>query len=230
MKRILLASVGVLAMIGVIGSAHAADLPRQMVTKAPVYAAPYYNWTGLYVGINGGGAFGRSRWDSTGGFDTSGGMVGGTLGYNWQFGTWVVGLEGDIDWANIKGSKTTALCPGGCSTENTWLGTARGRLGYAFDRFLPYITGGAAFGDVEANQPGFTGATNTQVGWTVGAGLEWKVFDHILLRGEYRFNDYGTIKHSAFLNSGQFEEFSNIHVKTQMATFGIAYLFDPPRW
>ncbi len=113
----------------------------------PVYAAPYYNWTGLYVGINGGGAWGNSRWDSTGSFDASGGMIGGTVGYNWQFGTWVVGLEGDIDWANIKGT-TNRGCVGGCSSENTWLGTARGRLGYSFDRWMPYITGGAAFGDV----------------------------------------------------------------------------------
>src|SRR4030081_2748732 len=78
MKRILLASAGVLAMVGLIGSAHAADLPRQqMPARAPVYAAPYYNWTGLYVGINGGGAFGLSRWDSTRSVATSGGVIGG---------------------------------------------------------------------------------------------------------------------------------------------------------
>jgi outer membrane immunogenic protein len=192
MKRILLASAGVLAMVGLIGSAHAADLPRQqMVAKAPIYAAPYYNWTGLYVGINGGGAFGRSRWDSAGGFDTSGGMVGGTIGYNWQFGTWVVGLEGDLDWANVKGTRNTG-CLAGCSTENTWLGTARGRLGYAFDRFLPYITGGAAFGDVQATQPGFTGATNTQVGWTVGAGLEFAIASNWTAKVEYLHYDLGS--------------------------------------
>src|ERR1700704_1082822 len=87
MRRILLASAGVLAMVGLIGSAHAADLPRQqMAVRAPVYAAPYYNWTGLYVGINGGGAWGSSRWDSTGSFDTSGGMIGGQGGHNHRFG------------------------------------------------------------------------------------------------------------------------------------------------
>jgi outer membrane immunogenic protein len=192
MKRILLASAGVLAMVGLIGSAHAADLPRQMATKAPVYAVPIYNWTGLYVGINGGGAFGRSRWDSTGGFDTSGGMVGGTVGYNWQFGTWVLGIEGDIDWADIKGSKGTALCPGGCSTENTWLGTARGRLGYAFDRWMPYITGGAAFGDVTANNPGFPGASNTQVGWAAGAGVEFAIAGNWTAKVEYIHYDLGS--------------------------------------
>jgi len=191
MKHILFASAGVLAMVGLIGSANAADLPRQMPVKAPIYA-PMYNWTGLYIGINGGGAFGRSRWNSTGGFDTSGGMVGGTVGYNWQFGTWVLGLEGDIDWANIKGSTNTVLCPGGCSTENTWLGTARGRVGYAFDRWLPYITGGAAFGDVQATHPGFTGMTNTQVGWTVGAGVEFAIANNWTAKVEYLHYDLGS--------------------------------------
>jgi outer membrane immunogenic protein len=191
MRRILLASAGVLAMVGVIGSAHAADLPRQMAVKAPVYAAPYYNWTGLYVGINGGGAWGNSRWDSTGSFNTSGGMVGGTLGYNWQFGTWVVGLEGDIDWANIKGN-TNVFCGGGCSSENTWLGTARGRLGYAFDRWMPYVTGGAAFGDVTTTNPGFTGATNTQVGWTAGAGVEFAIAGNWTAKVEYLHYDLGS--------------------------------------
>jgi outer membrane immunogenic protein len=192
MKRILLASAGVLAMVGLIGSAHAADLPRQqMPARAPVYAAPYYNWTGLYVGINGGGAFGRSRWDSTGGFDTSGGMIGGTVGYNWQFGTWVVGLEGDIDWANIKGT-TNRGCVGGCSSENTWLGTARGRLGYSFDRWMPYITGGAAFGDVTTTNPGFSGATNTQVGWTAGAGVEFAIASNWTAKVEYLHYDHGS--------------------------------------
>ena len=76
-------------------------------------------------------------------------MVGGTAGYNLQFGSAVFGLEGDFDWSDIKGS-TTANCATNCETTNTWFGTARGRIGYAFDRFLPYFTAGAAFGDVKA--------------------------------------------------------------------------------
>jgi outer membrane immunogenic protein len=191
MKRILLASAGVLAMAGLVGAAHAADLPRQMVTKAPVYVAPYYNWTGFYVGVNGGGGWGTSTWDSTGNSDVSGGLVGGTVGYNWQFGTWVVGLEGDIDWANIKGSTATGCFGGSCTTENTWLGTARGRVGYAFDRWMPYITGGAAFGDVQASHPGFTGMTNTQVGWTAGAGVEFAIAGNWTAKVEYLHYDLG---------------------------------------
>jgi outer membrane immunogenic protein len=86
-------------------------------------------------------------------------------------------------------------------------------------------TGAACFNGVLTDSK-----TATMVGWTVGAGIEWKLLDHILLRGEYRYNDYGTYKQNAFIGSGQIEEFANIHVKTQMATVGIAYLFPPPRW
>jgi outer membrane immunogenic protein len=189
MRRFLLASASMLAFAGM---AHAADLPRQMVTKAPAYVAPYYNWTGFYVGINGGGGWGTSAWDSTGGFDVSGGLIGGTVGYNWQFGTWVVGLEGDIDWANVKGSTATGCVTGNCTSENTWLGTARGRVGYAFDRWMPYITGGAAFGDVQASQPGFTGMSSTQVGWTVGAGVEFAVVNNVTAKVEYLHYDLGS--------------------------------------
>src|SRR4029078_3737370 len=83
------------------------------------------------------------------GTSPSGAMIGGTAGYNWQGAgsPWVFGLEGDIAWTNIRGS--SALCGGLiCETRNNWFGTVRGRVGYAWDRFLPYFTGGVAFGDV----------------------------------------------------------------------------------
>ena len=191
MKRFLLASAGVLAMVSL---ANAADLPRPMYTKAPPMVAPYYNWTGFYVGINGGGGWGNSAWDTTGGFDTSGGLVGGTVGYNWQMGTWVLGVEGDIDWADIKGSTASGCVGGNCTTENTWLGTARGRVGYAFDRWMPYLTGGAAFGDVQASHPGFTGMTSTQLGWTVGAGIEFAVVNNVTAKVEYLHYDLGSFQ------------------------------------
>ena len=83
-----------------------------------------YNWTGLYLGINGGYAWGSSRWSGyANNADPSGVMVGGTIGYNWQAlgSPWVFGLEGDIDWTNIKGTFTSVTCPTGCQTKNTWL-------------------------------------------------------------------------------------------------------------
>src|SRR5262245_14776846 len=131
MKRLLLASVGMLVLVG---SAAAADLPYRgsPVARAPVYS-PYYNWTGFYLGINGGGGWGSSTWDGVGNFSVSGGLIGVTGGYNYQFNQFVLGGEADIDWSGIKGS-TNAVCFNVCETKNSWLGTARIRLGYAFDR------------------------------------------------------------------------------------------------
>ena len=159
--------------------------------KAPVYA-PAYSWTGFYAGINGGWGFGTSKWDipPTGSFDIDGGLVGGTLGYNYQFGQGVVGIEGDIDWADINGTSTT-FCPVGCKTNDNWLGTVRGRLGYAADRFMPFISGGLAFGDIQASVPGFAGATSTQAGWTVGGGIEMAIAGNWTAKAEYLYVNLG---------------------------------------
>jgi outer membrane immunogenic protein len=123
-------------------------------------------------------------------FDLSGGLIGGTVGYNWQFGQVVVGAEGDIDWSGIKGT-TTVLCPGGCETRNKWLGTARGRVGFAFDRFLPYFTGGLAFGDINATLPLLPGGSVSNAGWTVGAGVEVGVVSNVSIKAEYLYVDLG---------------------------------------
>jgi outer membrane immunogenic protein len=189
MKRLVLAGLAVAVMAG---SAAAADMtPRyqQPYVKAPLYN-PAYSWTGFYLGINGGGGWGNSAWDRTGGFDVSGGLVGGTAGYNWQMGQVVLGLEGDVDWSGIKGTSSTG-CVAGCTTNNDWLGTARGRLGYAFDRFLPFVTGGLAVGDIRATTPGFAGATQTNAGWTVGGGLEFALAANWTAKAEYLHVDLG---------------------------------------
>jgi outer membrane immunogenic protein len=189
MKRLVLAGLAVAVMAG---SAAAADMtPRyqQPYVKAPLYN-PAYSWTGFYLGINGGGGWGNSAWDRTGGFDVSGGLVGGTAGYNWQMGQVVLGFEGDVDWSDIKGTGTTH-CVAGCTTNNDWLGTARGRLGYAFDRFLPFVTGGLAVGDIRATTPGFAGATQTNAGWTVGGGLEFALAANWTAKAEYLHVDLG---------------------------------------
>ena len=123
----------------------------------------------------------------------SGGLIGGTVGYNWQFGQALIGVEGDIDWSDIKGT-TTVLCPGGCETRNKWLATVRGRLGYTFDRFLPYFTGGLALGDINATLPVpvLPGGSISSAGWTVGAGLEVGLVSNVSLKAEYLYVDLGT--------------------------------------
>jgi outer membrane immunogenic protein len=195
MKRFVFAWAGAVALAGLIGPADAADLSRPVYTNPPPMPPAYYQWTGFYLGINGGGAWGSSSWDSTGSFDTSGGLVGGTIGYNWQTGPWVLGLEGDIDWADIKGTTNVPGCiGGGCSSENDWLGTARGRVGYAFNGWMPYVTGGAAFGDVEATHAGATGQSTTQLGWTIGAGFEFAVVNNLTAKVEYLHYDLGSFQ------------------------------------
>jgi len=175
-------------------AAVAADLPRAPAGFVPVA----YNWTGLYLGINGGYAWGSSRWSGyANNADPSGVMVGGTIGYNWQAlgSPWVFGLEGDIDWTNIKDS---TACGGlNCQTKNNWFGTVRGRVGYAFDRFLPYFTGGLAVGDIEANRTGFIGSSSTNAGWTIGAGIEGVIAGNWTAKVEYLYADLGDTTCSA---------------------------------
>jgi outer membrane immunogenic protein len=190
MMRLFAAGFGLLALAAL--PASAADLPRSMPSRAPVYVAAY-NWTGFYLGINGGGAWGDSDWN---GFafsnSPSGGMVGGTAGYNWQGAgsPWVFGVEADIDWTGIKGSSACGFAFS-CQTKNDWLGTARGRVGYAWDRFLPYFTGGVAFGNVDANRTGFTGVSSTNAGWTIGGGVEGVIAGNWTAKVEYLYADLG---------------------------------------
>lgn len=191
MKKFLLAGVGVLAL-GV-AAASAADLPRHMPTKAPpVYVPPTWSWTGPYVGINGGYGWGNSDFSapySTGSFSADGGVVGGTLGYNWQTGQVVLGLEGDIDWSGMGGS---ASCGGTtCSVNNDWLSTVRGRLGYSFGNFMPYVTGGLAVGNIKTDIAGIGGGNDTKAGWAAGGGVEYHISGPWTAKVEYLHADLG---------------------------------------
>jgi outer membrane immunogenic protein len=157
---------------------------------------PFFTWNGFYLGLNAGYGFGQSSWTNTvtqattGSFDVNGGLFGGTIGYNVQFSTAVFGVEGDIAWSGIKGS-SPAGCAGPCETSNTWLGTARGRLGYAFDRFLPYVTAGAAFGEIKGTFGGGSSFTDTKVGWTAGLGMEYAFLGNWSAKLEYLYVDLG---------------------------------------
>ncbi len=217
MKTILLATAAVLALG--IATASAADIARRpaMPAKAPIYVPPAYNWTGFYVGINGGGGWGSSSFSSpfsTSSFDTSGGMVGGTIGYNWQVNQVVFGLEGDGDWSDIRGSAPCAATT--CSFRNDWLATARGRLGYAFDRFLPYITGGAAFGNIHNTIAGFGSSDQSRAGWTLGGGLEYGLSGPWSIKAEYLYVDLG---HGGTVAG------SNADFKTNLVRVGVNYRF-----
>ena len=197
MKKILAAGGTFVGLaLGVVAGAQgaaAADLSLAPLYKAPpAEVAPVYNWTGFYLGANGGGGWGHSFWNTnTTGIDLSGGQAGGTLGYNRQLGNVVFGVEGDIDWSGFNGTSTTAGCPGGCSTSDTWLSTVRGRIGYSFDRVMPYATGGLAVGDIRASAPGFAGGTSTNAGWTLGGGIEVALPGNWSAKAEYLRVDLG---------------------------------------
>jgi len=182
-----------------------------------------YNWTGFYLGINGGYAWGSSHWDGFGGSDPRGGMVGGTAGYNWQAmgSPWVFGLEGDIDWTNIKGTFTNINCPVGCETKNTWLGTVRGRVGYAWDRVMPYVTGGLAVGDVQANAIGFGSVSETKLGWAVGGGVEAALAGNWTAKLEYLHVDLGHVNCGALFCGVP----SNVGFKADEVRAGVNYRF-----
>jgi outer membrane immunogenic protein len=192
MKSVLFASVAALALgVGLV-SADAADLQRRAApVKAPVYVPPVFTWTGPYIGINGGGGWGSADFDGAfpGSVDPNGALIGGTLGYNWQMGAAVVGIEGDIDWSNLRDSGT---CGGAsCRANNYWLGTVRGRLGYNAGRWMPYVTGGLAVGDVHSHIAGFSDTETTKAGWTLGAGVEAQIAGPWSVKLEYLYVDLG---------------------------------------
>jgi outer membrane immunogenic protein len=195
MKRFMLAVCAGLLAVAVATPSFAADMPRPAYKapfKNPIYVAPF-SWTGFYVGINGGYGWGKSSWSDafgiSGDFNVKSALVGTTVGYNLQTGSWVWGVEGDIDVSWIKGSTPALFCVG-CETRNDWLATGRGRIGYAWDRWLPYLTGGAAFGDIKSNILG-TSDTKTKIGWTVGAGIEYAFMGEWSVKAEFLYVDLG---------------------------------------
>lgn len=199
------ASAAGLLILG--SAAMAADLPSRKAPP-PAYVAapaPIFTWSGLYVGVNGGGWFNNSRIAPFTGIDGrlggGGALIGGTAGYNWQTASRVVvGVETDLAYR----SKATVTPPmsASSSTNDGYLGTLRGRLGYGFDRALIYVTGGLAYGNAAApnaivSMPlAVLGARNgtpgLQAGWTLGAGAEFAVTDNWSIKGEYLYADLGS--------------------------------------
>jgi outer membrane immunogenic protein len=200
MRRYTLAALTAAGLaFGLVQTASAADIARP-VYKAPI-VVPAYNWSGFYIGGNVGygwgdlnaTAFGFGLSDSINGW-----FGGGQIGYNWQgLGSpWVFGIEVDSQWANIDRNVTTigaGVVANSFSTLN-YFGTARGRVGYAWDRVMVYGTGGLAWGTNEvglnvAVGPFAAGVSqsNTHIGWTVGGGVEWALVDNWTAKVEYLY-------------------------------------------
>lgn len=229
-RSALLASAAILTA----GSAFAADLPARSMAPAPyIAAAPIFTWTGFYVGLNAGAGWNN---DSNGyGYSSFGTVVptvyagsnsndaaftgGAQIGYNMQFGSFVAGVEADINYIDRDnggvGVAPVATAAGTYYTLNrsggdNWFGTVRGRLGFAFDRALIFATGGLAFGgnggsgyatqSVVTGTGPFTTTTTTlvgtgdsdsNIGWALGAGMEYAFTNSISFKVEYLHVDLG---------------------------------------
>ncbi|MDT3688065.1 MAG: outer membrane beta-barrel protein [Pseudorhodoplanes sp.] len=221
MRRLFGLSLSLLGIAFFAHTANAADLPRKAPPPAPVVAA--FNWSGFYAGIHGGWATGDFESSTLGGSaDIDGGFFGGQIGWNWQAAgsPWVWGVEVDSAWADIGDSVTTVIAPftGTASSDLDYFGTARLRVGYAWDRVLWYVTGGLAWAHNEISGslagPGFVaGASsdNTHVGWTIGGGVEWAFADPWSVKLEYLFMDFGSEDYFGGPGGGGFDADTQIH-------------------
>src|ERR1700722_11060417 len=185
MKTFLLRTAA-LAALATASPAHAGD----WLDAPPAFsrAPSVYDWTGFYIGINGGGGFGRVPWNSNpdlavGSANVSSGLFGGTIGYNAQtVSAFVLSPEADLGWDHINARIPGTLAPTcapftptNCELTTSWLATPRLRLGFAFDRVMPYVTGGVSIGDLTADITGqpFGNQSKVNLSWTVGAGVEF---------------------------------------------------------
>lgn len=229
MKKVLLSGVAALALVGATG-AFAADLPSRKA-PAPVFVPPAFTWTGFYVGVNAGFNWGDngSTYIGNAGLLTalgtagipasfsgnSDGFTGGVqAGYNYQFGQIVVGVEADINYIDGKKSVSainfgtfptfgTAVVSANASSGIEYLGTVRARLGFAADRFLVYVTGGLAYGEVtNSGGIGVTGGplngafwagskSDLRVGYALGGGAEYAFTNNVIFGVEAIYYDLG---------------------------------------
>lgn len=182
-----------------LASVSTAALAADFEVSEPTAAVPY-DWSGGYFGVQGGGVFGNDITGTT--FllgvplgtlpaPSQSSFLGGIMGgYNFQNGNIVFGIDNDFSLTGLNYPVTgspTAL-------DLNTLSTARVRVGYAFDRVLPYVTAGLAYSIATFDVPAIAGQnsdTNVDFGWTVGAGLEYAVTDNIRIRGQYNYIDLG---------------------------------------
>jgi outer membrane immunogenic protein len=241
-KNIILGAVAAL-VLGTTAAA-AADLP---VKAAPAPVA-IYDWTGFYIGGSAGGSLGQSTHidQATGlgdtiGYNVKGGLVGGTVGYNWQVSSFVIGFEGDASWvgeygSNIDDGLANLNQPGGpfsvtSFTKETWVATARGRLGYAVNNLLFYGTGGYAAAGVEAGvKDSNTGAllassSSTRSGWTAGGGLEWGFAPNWSAKFEWLYMKFESAPFNTLVAEGPR---SSVPLDDNVVRAGINYRFGGP--
>jgi outer membrane immunogenic protein len=194
MKKFLLGAVGFVALVSA-APASAADLAARPYTKAPPMIAAIYDWSGFYIGANGGWGSSRNCWNdavdgatgllvgSEGCHDATGGVAGGQIGYRWQSAGWVFGVDAQGDWADLRGSNASQALAFAGQTNRSKIdafGLFTGQVGYAWNNALLYVKGGAAitdsrFNTIETATGIVTSSTGDQTRWggTIGAGIEY---------------------------------------------------------
>ena len=202
MRSLLLGATTSLALG--IAPAIAADLPARTFTKAPAMIATIYDWSGFYLGFNAGGGSARTCWtnqvtiagvaatNAEGCHDATGALAGGQVGYRWQTGGWVFGVEGQGNWANLKGRNASQLAPGVTNqTKINGVGLLTGQIGYAWNNVLWYVKGGAAVTGEKyswlatATGTPFDQASATRWGAAVGTGVEVGFANNWSIAAEY---------------------------------------------
>ncbi|MER8848925.1 MULTISPECIES: outer membrane protein [Mesorhizobium] len=196
MHHLMVASAGLLALSVPAFAADATfDVPM---------TAPGFDWTGYYAGLQAGYGWGRSEITTTEGApfsitpDVDGGFVGGHVAGLWQFDQAVLGAEADLNYSSVDGTAQSGLGDT-FGADIKWFGSVNAKAGFAMDRLLVYGIGGIAFAGIETSQssgPGFDN-TGTNVGWTVGAGVDYALTDKFVVGAQYRYYDFGSENHEA---------------------------------
>lgn len=215
-RRILLGAASGAAIFALGSAAMAADLPAYEPPSEAIVAVPSFTWTGPYIGAQAGYSFGNASRGNPDGL-----VVGGYLGYNYQFDNSpvVVGIETDFNYTDVDGRNKGAR---GGRNSTDWAGATRARIGYAFDRFLVYGAAGVAYADRDLKVNGLGKNDKTAVGYTVGGGVEYAATDNLAVRAEYRYTDYGSDKFN--LNGNTVKSSYDEH----RIMGGVAYKFTSP--
>ena len=193
MYRLVVASAGLLAVLSM--PAFAAD----PTVDVPM-TAPGFDWTGYYAGLQAGYGWGQSDISGNDGGvfsvspDIDGGFVGGHVAGLWQFDQAVIGAEADLNYSSIDGTAELGGPGNVVGTDIKWFGSVNAKAGYAMDRVLLYGIGGVAFAGIETSQASGSAfsETRTNVGWTVGAGVDYALTDKFVVGAQYRYYDFGS--------------------------------------
>jgi len=237
MKKFLLGTVGLVAL-GMAAPAMAADLPARPYKAAPVMVDPMYNWSGFYIGMNGGWGQTSTRYDYPNtnflvrSDNATGGTIGGQIGYNWQAGSWVFGVEAQGNWADLNKSyidPNFAAVTVGSKLDG--LGLFTGRVGYAANNALFYVKGGAAVASnnywAAINNVNFISVSNTRWGADVGVGFEWGFTPNWSFGVEYNHLFLGDTTNNWTNNNWRYTNV-NIRQDVDLVTARINYRFGGP--